>query len=138
VTLEQLRRSVAEGLAMSDDPDRYSIYLFYQYKSTNTDAEGGGSFEAVQRRLMLKVMQHVSTEGARGGMTQDVLRTLFPHSYMCAKCFFGPVDHFACSNLRSHHGEKYGGGAISNACPRCGWFSQDITDWPAWNGKLWQ
>ena len=47
------------------------------------------------------------------------------------------VDHVACTDLRSHHGEKRGGGLISNACPKCSWFSPQITDWPLWDGKVW-
>jgi hypothetical protein len=27
-------------------------------------------------------------------------------------------------------------GVINNACPRCGWFSSDIDEWPRWDGQL--
>jgi hypothetical protein len=38
---------------MSDVPIRYSIYLLYWYKSTNTDAEGAASWSRpVRKRLM--------------------------------------------------------------------------------------
>ena len=45
----------------------------------------------------------------------------------CGRCGFGPVDHAGCSDLRYHHLEvsMRGGSraAVSNACPRCGWFT---------------
>jgi hypothetical protein len=47
----------------------------------------------------------------------------------CARCWYGPVDHTGCNNLSSHHRE----GLISNACPRCGWFSSSLNDWPDWD-----
>jgi hypothetical protein len=46
----------------------------------------------------------------------------------CARCWFGPVAHTGCLNLATHHGQ----GAISNACPRCGWFARTLNEWPAW------
>ena len=117
VTAAQLARSVQEGLASTEDED---------------------SFEAVQRRLMAQVRQQVesSSKEVGGRMTQDILRSLFPNSYMCGKCAFGPVDHTACADLRSHHGESHGKGTISNKCPKCGWFSPNIADWPPWDGKI--
>jgi len=36
---------------------------------------------------------------------------------------------------RAHHGEARGAGVrVSNACPKCGWFSDNINDWPKWVG----
>jgi hypothetical protein len=159
ITAQQLRRSVQEGLASSEDAN---------------------SFEEVRRRLLSHVqMMQVSS---KGGMTQEILRSLFPNSYMCAKCNFGPVEHHHCADLRSHHGEEIGAGRISNACPKCGWFSAQvcyplpllsvpnyelipqfllcnihlscpplislnllsdapsppqISDWPSWDGRVW-
>lgn len=58
----------------------------------------------------------------------------------CARCGFGPVDHRGCSNLRSHHMEvSVRGGSrstVSNACPRCDWFTGNLQDWPSWDGEL--
>lgn len=57
--------------------------------------------------------------------------------YQCAKCGFGPVDHHHCGDLASHHGEIDAPGVqASNACPRCGWFAEDLDDWEPWNGRL--
>ncbi|CAE7486764.1 unnamed protein product [Symbiodinium natans] len=56
----------------------------------------------------------------------------------CGRCGFGPVDHRGCSNLSAHHGEVSipGGAAISNQCPRCGWFVSTLSAWPEWDGEL--
>jgi hypothetical protein len=64
------------------------------------------------------------------------LKALMPNARMCGRCGLGPVDHRACSNLRLHHGDRHGRGAISNACPRCNWFANDISEWPLWDGRL--
>ena len=118
VTARQLQQSVQEGLASSTDR---------------------GSFEDSQRSLLAAVQAASARESkaATGAAVQEALRKLFPNSYMCGKCGFGPVDHVACTDLRSHHGEKRGGGQISNACPKCAWFSAQVTDWPPWDGKVW-
>jgi hypothetical protein len=106
--------------------------------ASTEDAEG---FEAVQRRLMAKVQEQMAKHASSGQKEQEtkaMLRKLFPNSYMCGKCSFGPVDHTACSNLRSHHGQtSRGGSRVSNACPKCGWFSEDLSHWPPWDGRVW-
>ncbi len=63
-------------------------------------------------------------------------KALYPNARMCGYCGLGPVDHMACSNLVSHHGERRGRGAINNACIRCNWFAKNISDWPLWDGKI--
>ena len=115
VTSQQLAVSVQHGLASTEDSE---------------------SFEAVQTRLMAKVQEEMAAASAvQGGdaAVQAAMRKLFPNSYMCGKCHFGPVDHANCADLRSHHHESRGAGVrVSNACPRCGWFSEHVTDWPKW------
>ena len=69
-------------------------------------------------------------------MLAEQLKRQFPNAFQCGKCGHGPIDHMACANLRTHHGEQRGTGRISNACPACGWFSPNISDWPAWDGQL--
>lgn len=96
------------------------------------DSEG---FEAVQRRLLAKVQREMAANASHGdeAAVQTAMRKLFPNSFMCGKCSFGPVDHANCADLRTHHGEARGAGIrVSNACPKCGWFSGRITDWPPW------
>ena len=70
------------------------------------------------------------------------MKRQFPNAYQCGSCGFGPIDHTRCHNLATHHGEKGfrgQGGQISNACPRCEWFSPRLEGeggWPKWNGIL--
>jgi hypothetical protein len=101
VTDRQIRRSVQEGFASSVDAN---------------------SLDEFQRRFAQVQIQFSSNSG----LTQEILRSLFTNSYMCAKCNFGPVEHHHCADLRSHHGEQQGAGRISNACPKCGWFSAQV------------
>lgn len=67
---------------------------------------------------------------------QIMLRAALPDAYQCGRCGHGPVLHMACSDLRSHHGERVGGVTRSNACGKCGWFADNISAWPRWDGKL--
>jgi len=118
-TSRQLALSVEQGLASTEDAE---------------------SFEAVQRRLMAKVQEEMTKHAGSGKEEQEtkaMLRALFPNSYMCGKCNFGPVDHHHCADLRAHHGQALPGAKISNACPKCGWFSAAISDWPTWDGRVW-
>ena len=74
-----------------------------------------------------KKVEMVLQEGAE-------LALLVPNGYMCRRCHYGPVELEACSDLLAHHGELRGGSTIplSNACPQCGWFAEDISQWPRW------
>merc|ERR1719331_1766936 len=58
----------------------------------------------------------------------------------CGRCGFGPVDHRGCSDLSAHHMEvSVTGGrraSVSNACPRCDWFTGRLSDWLPWDGEL--
>lgn len=59
-------------------------------------------------------------------------------TYMCGQCQFGPIDHGWCNNLATHHGEEKQNGrsVVNNACPKCGWFAEDISVWPRWDGSF--
>jgi hypothetical protein len=100
---------------------------------------------------------------------RDQLARLMVDPRKCGQCGVGPVDHYGCSNLRSHHGEavqrprdtvvgrdrsvdaRRGRGAagrgsgraasvenasapsrVSNSCSACGWFTENLSDWPRW------
>ena len=64
-----------------------------------------------------------------------MLREALPNARQCGRCAYGPIDHFACADLRTHHDERLAGGAkVSNACPECGWFAPHIDAWPRWDG----
>ncbi|KAL3942845.1 MAG: hypothetical protein SGBAC_003044 [Bacillariaceae sp.] len=85
---------------------------------------------------------HLASSQDEGIMTElDVVanlrRAFMGRAFMCGNCKFGPVDHYACGDLLSHHGEVLGGGvAVSNDCPKCGWFSEAIEDWSPWDGNV--
>ncbi|CAE7419591.1 unnamed protein product [Symbiodinium pilosum] len=59
-----------------------------------------------------------------------------PNAVQCGNCSYGPIDHFACRNLQTHHGDRHGATQISNACPRCNWFRNSIDEWPRWGGVV--
>lgn len=71
------------------------------------------------------------------------LKLLFPEALMCGACKFGPVEHFGCSSLLSHHGEEVQTTnpslkptTVNNSCPKCGWLTASVEDWPLWDGTL--
>ncbi len=68
----------------------------------------------------------------------EQLKRQFPNAYMCPRCKHGPIDHMACAQLSTHHGQKMSGtkARVNNACPNCGWFSKKIENWPRWDGIL--
>ena len=89
---------------------------------------------AVQREAMIRTLEQMERE--RPGIARDQLsaqmRAAFPQAVQCAQCGLGPVLHAGCSDLRAHHGSQ----GISNACQRCGWFSDNIRDWKPWDGTV--
>ena len=89
VLKRQLERSVEEGLASA--------------------AGGPDSFESVQRRLLAAVQLASARQSATlsGAAVQEALRKLFPNSYMCGKCGFGPGICLACSASKRSCGVWY-------------------------------
>ena len=65
-------------------------------------------------------------------LLEQQLRQSCKGARQCGKCHFGPVEHFKCNNLTTHHEQK----GINNSCPRSGWFAEHIREWPKWNGKV--
>lgn len=56
---------------------------------------------------------------------------------MCPTCNFGPIEHFACENLKTHHRQQLAGGVqINNSCPLCSSFQKDIRHWKKWDGSF--
>lgn len=56
---------------------------------------------------------------------------------MCPTCKFGPIEHFACDDLRAHHNQKIAEDVrISNACPVCHYFHSNIRKWNEWDGSF--
>ncbi|KAJ0392146.1 hypothetical protein P43SY_005421 [Pythium insidiosum] len=97
--------------------------------------------QAAIEQIRQQVGRQMSEELARNQLRESLQRDM-PNARMCGRCGFGPVDHAFCYNLRTHHGETVGRGgrvaAINNACPQCGWFADEIAQWPTWDGVLWE
>merc|ERR1711865_666733 len=74
--------------------------------------------------------------GRKKDLEAQLRRQYMGRAFQCAQCSFGPIDHVACGDLESHHGEDVGGAKINNACPRCDWFSESLSDWPKWDGTV--
>jgi uncharacterized protein YegL len=98
---------------------------------------------AIHAHSLLAVVQPAVGISSKQGTQRDadieaqLRRQYLGRAFQCAKCNFGPIDHFACGDLEAHHGEHVGRGAkINNACPRCDWFSADLSEWPTWDGKV--
>jgi hypothetical protein len=59
---------------------------------------------------------------------------------MCPRCSFGPIELFACPDIRAHHEQEVpsASGAetrINNACARCGFLGEQSSEYPAWDGR---
>ena len=60
-------------------------------------------------------------------LAKELTRDFLGRAHQCPKCSFGPVEHYACSNL---------GESGRNSCPKCRFFSPNLRDWAMWNGTL--
>ena len=56
----------------------------------------------------------------------EQLRRANQDAYMCPRCQFGPIAHYACSNV-SWEGNK---------CPKCSYHTGNISGWAKWNGNF--
>jgi interleukin-1 receptor-associated kinase 4 len=90
---------------------------------------------AAQAEAAGRVSAGMAREAAHRLLEQQMQKEL-PTARQCGQCGVGPVLHASCWDLEAHQGERHGAARINNACPRCGWFSRDINDWPTWNGKM--
>jgi len=59
-------------------------------------------------------------------LAAELKREFLGKAHQCPKCAYGPVEHFACSDLTSGR----------NACPKCKFFSPSLAQWHAWDGTL--
>ena len=88
-----------------------------------------------QMMCMIRQMAERLNQSAPGLSKQllaEQLRASIPGARMCGRCHYGPIEHFACSDLRTHRYESVTG----NACPKCRWFADDINHWPPWDGNV--
>jgi hypothetical protein len=88
------------------------------------------------RRWQEEHSHETDPEVLREGLLRDM-----PNAKQCGRCGFGPIEHYACADLASHHNQwvqnwvgSYN--QIKNECPRCGWWARSSSDWPAWDGNL--
>lgn len=91
---------------------------------------------ALHAHALLAAVQPPEPTLRKQDLEAQLQRQYLGRAFQCAQCSFGPIDHFACGDLEAHHGEDVGGAIINNACPRCSWFSEDLSDWPKWDGKV--
>lgn len=70
------------------------------------------------------------------GVLREALLREMPNAKMCRRCRYGPIEHYACDDLTSHHGEWRHGARIKNECPKCGWWARSSSEWPAWDGDI--
>mmetsp|Transcript_123085 Transcript_123085/g.359351 ORF Transcript_123085/g.359351 Transcript_123085/m.359351 type:complete len:1144 (+) Transcript_123085:57-3488(+) len=91
---------------------------------------------ALHAHSLLAAVQPPAATPCKEDLEAQMRRQYLGRAFQCAECRFGPIDHFACGDLEAHHGEDVGGATISNACPRCGWFSGSLSDWPKWDGTV--
>mmetsp|Transcript_223 Transcript_223/g.575 ORF Transcript_223/g.575 Transcript_223/m.575 type:complete len:770 (-) Transcript_223:592-2901(-) len=93
------------------------------------------TMRAEVERIRAQVRAGLEVEQGRALLAAQ-LRQQMPNARQCRQCGFGPIDHMACADLQAHHGQQFGNARINNACPQCGWFSRNVGDWPAWDGRL--
>lgn len=86
--------------------------------------------------LFYLASSNVEATKTEDDVVANLRRTFLGRAFMCPSCHFGPVDHYACGDLMTHHGESVRGAEINNACPRCSWFSNCIMDWLPWDGNV--
>lgn len=66
------------------------------------------------------------------------LRLSLRRPRMCRQCKFGPVENPWCDDLQCHHGDtmRTTQPTVNNACPNCGWFNAEWSQWLPWDGNL--
>ena len=97
----------------------------------------------VGKEAVAGALAKVKDSGAMSSVEQEQIRNLYKKAngkysaYMCKKCKFGPIDHGWCMDLSAHHGENKGkGSSVNNSCPKCGWFANNVSQWPTWDGEF--
>jgi hypothetical protein len=111
------------------------ILLPVAREAARTFETAQAAVHAAQAEAAGRVSAGMAREAAHRLLEQQMQKEL-PTARQCGQCGVGPVLHAACWDLEAHQGERHGAARINNGCPRCGWFSRDINDWPTWNGKM--
>jgi len=108
----------------------YQIYMDQQRDKIHV--EEAAKFNDMLNRMAKQLQKDMP--GISRELLERQLKAALPGARQCGSCGYGPVEHYACGDLQSHHNESTGKAKINNACPKCGWFSADISQWPKWNG----
>lgn len=88
-----------------------------------------------QTKFNERVEEEIARRRACTSLTVVQLKNLgLRNPRMCPRCSTGPVEFSGCADLRSHNRVTRQGS--TNACRRCGFFSSEVSHWPAWDGKL--
>lgn len=113
--------------------------LFAEYRAAQDASVEQRMWEEAQAALQRQAQEYQRAHQAKQDrrVLEEGLRRLMPNARQCGSCGRGPVDHFACGDLQAHHRQQVGRARINNACQHCGWFSGRISDWPAWDGQIW-
>jgi len=99
-------------------------------------AEFQRRIQELRQNFQREQREQLAAENERA--TREFLQRTYPNALQCPRphCGAGPVLPEGCYNLGTHHGERAGRGFISNACPKCGFFSRERSDWRPWDGRL--
>ena len=119
--------------------------IFDKYEAAKWDAKENElwkrhqlEFDEKLRKLKrnFESQQAVALEEENTKATEEHMRRQYPNAVQCPQCHAGPVLPEGCSNLQTHKGQGLQRGFISNACPNCGFFARDRSEWARWDGKL--
>jgi hypothetical protein len=113
--------------------ESYTSLVYYRELPMYT---GAANHLALHAHALFNVVQPPAPGIRREDLEAQMRRQYFGRAYQCAACRFGPIDHFACGDLAAHNGQRVGSAVINNSCPRCGWFSRVLSDWPKWDGTV--
>lgn len=126
-------------LAMACDDASFDMYSRARARVRDDAIFSAAQEEVVETVMGLRAAFDQKRDfNVRHGLLAKQLKNQMPRARQCGRCFFGPVDHFACGDLQAHHNQGIGraGARVNNSCPKCGWFSAELRDWPEWDGEL--
>lgn len=125
--------------------EAYERYMACRHRVLGDKAfqEAQGALDMIVNRLRAAREYRERFHCANVLLAKQLQIRLGDTARQCKRCGFGPMDYFGCNDLQAHQGQIIAVNAdgqaravISNACPKCGWFSPFIHEWPKWNGEL--
>lgn len=91
---------------------------------------------ALHAHALLAAVQPAPATRTPADLEAQLRRQYLGRAYQCGACRFGPIDHFNCGDLTTHHSEVEENVRVDNSCPQCGWFAETIGEWPTWDGTV--